>query len=239
MGEGLSVNVRVTDLRGSLFLRGLAITDRLALAAKLNQAVGNCFDGDSAILPFPDDAPGNLPRFFLRTKTGDRACQLSLERLDLTIERRTANGSLEDLTRELISMLPALRDALVDATTRDSFWRAALISNWTVELGQPAKQFMQARYLREPNPIVDAVQIEVHALEQAPVAGCAANQWVRTRTATRANDPASEGTLTLAVDVNSSLEHQYSFSADLLGQFLGAARDTTDRLVRRHLGEDS
>jgi len=218
-------------------MAGLVIQDKMGLAAHLNEATGRLFDGDAAVLPIPEDASPEIPRIILRSKSGTTLLQLSQKRLDILFV--LPNDAAEPIpfpSSDLPRLLLALRDAIADAADR-SFERAALISNWVAKSDKPGRDFLRERFFRRDSPAAQAIELEIHALERADLAGCDTNSWTRIKTARKADALEDDRYLTVLVDINSNAEKTYDFSGDLLERFMDQGQALLQTILTNHLGE--
>ena len=230
-------DIRLVQLHGSVFMAGLVVQDKVKLAESLNEAASHIFDGDTAVLPIPEDAAPEIPRIILRSKAGNKLLQLSLKRLDLVF-LLTGEGAepIAFPNPDLSRLLLAVRGVIASAAA-SSFSRAALISNWVVALDRPGREFIRSRYLRDGSPAERAIEVEIHALEKSPVAGCDSNQWVRVQTAKKVSAPEDDRYLAVLVDINTSTEKTHDFAGDLLARFLDEGQALIGSLMAKHLGE--
>lgn len=91
------MDFKLTKLQTALFVRGLDIAkyDKHLVIAELRDKVGDVFDAEPIALPFPSDAPPEIPRILLRSNDGTYTCNLALNRVD--IFRSVTQQEPEDL----------------------------------------------------------------------------------------------------------------------------------------------
>jgi len=86
------MNLQVTNIQVALFSPGIDLSDKLALAQKVKQGTGTLFDGESIVLPIPNDAPAEIPRIVLRNKNNQISLNLSLNKIDFFIKPKSNNS---------------------------------------------------------------------------------------------------------------------------------------------------
>lgn len=79
------MDFKLVKLQVALFVRGLDIAkyDKYLVISELKDKVGDVFDAEPLALPFPPDAPPEIPRIVLRSNDGKFICNIALNRVDI------------------------------------------------------------------------------------------------------------------------------------------------------------
>ncbi len=79
------MDFKLQKIQTALFIKGLNITgyDKYSLIGELKNSVGDIFDAEPTVLPFPSDAPLDIPRIILNSKDGIYSCRIALNRIDI------------------------------------------------------------------------------------------------------------------------------------------------------------
>ncbi len=79
------MDFKLQKIQTALFIKDFNITgyDKYSLIGELKNSVGNIFDAEPTVLPFPSDAPLDIPRIILNSKGGIYSCNISLNRIDI------------------------------------------------------------------------------------------------------------------------------------------------------------
>lgn len=213
----------------------MVISDKLKITNSLNDSLSGLFDGDPVILPFPNDAPPEIPRILLKSKDEQYNLQITMNRIDF-IHRYPKDVKIErypvpDLYEKFVSIHKNLADINVE------FNRAAVVTNWIIESDSPGALLLQAKYIQERVPFEDPSKIEVHCLTKETVAGCESNKWVRIKSAHKISAPEQNQFLLLVIDINTMAEKPRQFDKALLNKFLSDCTEITNQTKEVHLKE--
>jgi len=102
---------QITNTQVALLSPGVDLSDKLALAQKMKEGTGDLFDGESIVLPIPNDAPAEIPRIILRNKTNQASLNISLNKIDFFINPK-ANDKFTNSSNEVIKIYKSLLDTL-------------------------------------------------------------------------------------------------------------------------------
>lgn len=105
------MNLQVTNIQVALFSPGIDLSDKLALAQKVKQETGTLFDGESIVLPIPNDAPAEIPRIVLRNKNNQVSLNISLNKIDFFVKPKEGS-SLINSSKEVNKIYKSLLDTL-------------------------------------------------------------------------------------------------------------------------------
>jgi hypothetical protein len=76
----------ITNIQVALFSPGIDLSDKLALAQNIKKETGSLFNGESIVLPIPNDAPAEIPRIVLKNKNGQISLNISSNKVDIFLK---------------------------------------------------------------------------------------------------------------------------------------------------------
>lgn len=129
------------------------------------------FNGEPTILPFPDEAPAEVPRIILQ---GDNSsCQIGLQRLDLvqTTESSTISDGLNGISNDFRSIYKICIDELGFVVSR-----IALVLEGVLKVSSPFT-FVNENYLKESINDLQGFELGFHT--KPVIDGFMLNKWVR------------------------------------------------------------
>lgn len=144
--------------------------NKIKVASALCDSV-NIFNGEPTILPFPDDAPAEVPRIILQGDNNN--CQISLQRLTLTLtlESSTISNSLNGNVNDFKSIYKICIEELGFVVSR-----IALVLNGELKVLSPSA-FVNENYVKES--IIDLQGFELGFYFKPEIGGSKFNKWLR------------------------------------------------------------
>ena len=219
-----------------LFFPEVIVPDKAKAAVDLNELASGVFDGDPLILPIPDDAPPEVPRFMLLSKDSSYEFQMAKDRLSLKVATPpNSEKPIEpaDAFRLGGVLVPHLYEAF-----HVKPHRAGLVATWAVspKNGTPTGYLLE-NYVRTGVPLGSPVQAQLHSLEKLNVGQFQTNLWTRILSGTRNRAGGPVDVLLYVFDVNTFGEVRYSFSPESIDGFLLSGFRLVEERVAAHLGE--
>lgn len=227
------MQIQLVSLQSVLFLTTIDLSNRLEAANLLSQGT-SFFDGPPTILPFPDDAPPEIPRIILKSKEENYVCNVTSNRIDFVFEdRKSESGSeIKDFEKQYFSNLHLLVKAVYNLKARSS--RLGLVAKYLGFPKMKTVKFLIEQYLK--NIESDSVEAQVHFLKLGKAAKYNVNIWTRLITQRQKNSKSDR--LLIVSDINTSLEEKHDINVSMAINFFKEAFSTSQREVNRTLSLD-
>lgn len=230
------MSAKINQVQLALFSPGIVISNKLRLANMINEAMDDLFDGDPIILPMPEDLPPEVPRIILKSKDEKYLLQIAINCVNFFYRSQEDTVEEEFLIDELYDKWIKLQNQLF-TYSKTQFHRAALVTQWIVDLSTSAAPFLSAKYLREGLPFESPYEMEIHCLTKEKVAECEVNMWVRIKSIRKLSKPEQDQFLLITIDINSLAEKTYEFDEPLLKRFLDKCTLFNNATIKAHLKE--
>lgn len=190
------------------FLSGINLTNRLKVASIITSKIKE-LDGAPTILPFPDDAPPEIPRISLTSQNQEFVCNVSLSRIDFINKTpEIKNGKPSSIYKaELTSLMENFNEVLFKELS-GSVFRLGLIMNYYTYPQGGGLDFLNQFAIGEET---DAKEIQLHKLSENKINNFAINNWTRL---VANKDKKIEGRNPLLVisDINTLQNEQYEIT---------------------------
>jgi hypothetical protein len=188
------------------------------------------------VLPLPDDVPREVPRIILRSKDGRVVLNVSHQRIDLQFLDRRAEVHSDRRPTVPMDRVAEIFSALVKSENA-RITREALVTEWGVELAEPAPNFIVTNFMKAGVIRQSPVETELHVLHNLSLGeGLPVNRWLRIRSARSKADLTKNHFLLVQVDVNTQGDMTIPFDVDLTNRFLSAASDRIGDTLAEFLG---
>lgn len=198
--------------------------DKVKLANVIKEATDNLFDGESAILPLPPEAPSDIPRISLMSKSEEWKIDVSNARMNLFFMRRKDMQAREHsllaflehglrIYRALKERYPIRYQRLAGVVQRVAGIEGKLPSEYLPD------RFCKAEFV-ESGPFNRSARFELHNLKTYKPAWFDAqiNSWVRVQSATL--EVTNEPVVSVLNDINTlSEEAEADFSEETMVEF--------------------
>lgn len=230
-------NVELRSLQCVFFVNNFNLTDKLKIASGLVEACSQVLDGDPAILPIPDDAPVDIPRIIVRSKSEVYVCQLATSRIDFFYNPKAqSDQSLEAAREAYLDALLKLA-GFVRGVLKVSIVRFATVANCVSKLSTSSNQFIRTKYLKDTSTVRDTYEIQLHALNKLDLPnGVKVNRWYRVISSRDPNNLTDDSFLTITVDINSLSEIAYDFDERRVQETFLESVNHTGLLLNEMLG---
>jgi|GEM_PF-1592395 len=107
------LNFKIKKIQFALFPKNFNPVDKSKIAQDIKIQTNNIFDGEDTILPLPIDAPFEIPRIILKSKSGNLSCNISLSRIDF-FRNTNSEDKLSDIKDELIKTISQISSYFID-----------------------------------------------------------------------------------------------------------------------------
>ena len=225
------MDFRLDQAQFVVFLSAIDTSGKLKIASSAVKAIAELDGVDPLMLPFPDNAPGEVPRIQIQNDAAGWGFSYSPVRIDLFHTPRQelnpdrvveALGELHGRVADLWGLLAAE----VSAKGR----RLAQIVNVSAAIERPADA-IHAKYLAPiiAGPLAEA---QVHYLRKLEVAGIQSNRWVRLL-----SQEAMPGRLLVQVDLNTVGDQVLDVSPAMIMDFGASASEEVANILRGTTGE--
>ncbi|MEW6409668.1 MAG: hypothetical protein AB1488_06090 [Nitrospirota bacterium] len=227
------MNIRLDNTQLVLFSPGIIIVDKLKVANAINNILSGLFDGDPIILPLPEDAPPEIPRIKMGSKDGRYNLSIAKSRLDFIFkyeeDKRENLFPIPGLFEKFLTIFQYLKENIYTQITR-----TATVTNWIIELENPAAEFLLSKYIRSETPIIKPYELELHYLTKESIAGFDVNKWTRIKSARKISKPEQNRFISFLIDINTLAEMTYEFNKESLQRLLDESSKIIKGAVEKH-----
>jgi len=170
------MNFQITNIQVALFSPGIDLSDKLSLAQKVKEGTGSLLDGESIVLPIPNDAPAEIPRIILRNKTKHTSLNISLNKIDFFINPK-ANDKFVNSSNEVIKIYKSLLDTLYKVSPLVTH-RIGYVFNLKSTV-RDSVEFITTQYFGDFKKGKNWKDINFGLLREDAISGKASNIWFR------------------------------------------------------------
>ena len=216
------LNFLIQNIQAVLFLESFAFRNKLAIASKINEAVGQLFDGDPMMLDLSPEAPPEIPRIQLKDSRSIYGFNFSVNRIDFFYNKpERPTKTFDSIKDEYLSYFFKINRLVKDdyhlGTPRIAIVIKALSE---IDIGS-SNLFLQKEFLGKKEFFQNTYALEIHALEKTNIGQFAINRWFRIKTA---RDPlGKDGNLFVEIDINTQPEKSYDFGKQEIEEFYPSA----------------
>jgi hypothetical protein len=211
----------IQNIQGVLFIENFAFRNKLGIASKINEAVGNLFDGDPTMLDLPIEAPPEIPRIQLKDSMAHYSLNFSLNRIDFFYnEAGKPEKKLAILKEEYLNYFSKIVD-LVKDDYHLSTPRIALVLKAVSSVEKGGNVFVAEKFLGNAPFFRETSALEIHALEKKELKEFDINRWFRIKTAR--SQKTKDDVLFTEIDINTQLEKPREFKKEEIREFCLAA----------------
>lgn len=197
----------VQSVQIAYFLGSIDLSDRLKVAEIVRKEMADVLDGQPTILPIPDDAPLEIPRIILTSKTGNFICNIAANRFDFInkFSESEEGTNVSKIEKELPVNIKKLNNLLFTSLSATSY-RLGLIINYTFNPAEGGLSFLKSSLLEDDKDV--SIELQLHKLTQGQIKTLKVNNWIRLI--------ATEGKpLSVISDINTSQVEKYEINDDL------------------------
>jgi len=205
----------------SVFYASLNLQNKLELASILHNETKIVFDGESIILPVPDDAPSEIPRIILTSKDNEHKCQISKERVEF-IYSNEANPDREvsELREQFLVTLGDIAK-VVKSSWKAEVYRLGFVFNSVSHYKAPV-EIIKTKFIRE-GVLNHPRRLEVFVLDRMTWDNLKINRGYRVSTLIKHEGKEERKLLSVNFDINTIPEEKYSFDTESIVAFYDKA----------------
>lgn len=233
---------RVIKFQGSIFTPDLVISNYLKFMNTVGELQGEVLQGDPTILPIPQEAPAEIPRFQFVSQDGKWMLTISLVRTDLIFfdpSDPSSTGQVgidaEIFSKKCSEFFGNYKDKLNLRIQRLAFVTERIspddnASNFIIE------KFCRADKTQEGKPFHNVHRFEIHSFKKYNWGDYHLNSWVRIKAADLKTDKILP-CLFLQNDLNTlSLEEDPSqdFSRKAIDEFFLGINEHLQDILRKY-----
>jgi hypothetical protein len=222
------LNFFIQNIQNVLFLESFAFRNKLAIASKINEAVGQLFDGDPMMLNLSPEAPPEIPRIQLKDSRSIYGLNFSVNRIDFFYnEPEKPTKKFDSIKDEYLNNFLKI-NRLVKDDYHLSTPRIAMVIKALSEIDIGSNLFLHQEFLGRKEFFQNTHALEIHTLEKTGLGQFAINRWFRIKTA---RDPlGKDGNLFVEIDINTQPEKSHDFGKQEIEEFysraIGFAKDS-------------
>lgn len=228
------MNERLDHIQLALFSPGIIILDKLKVASAINDNLLGLFDGDSIILPIPEDAPPEFPRIQMNSKDGRYSLVLAKGRLDFIFRNKEDESEVSlpvpGIFEKFLTIFQYFKENIHAQITR-----YAIVTNWIIELEKVAvAEFLLSKYIRSETPITKPYELELHYLNKESIAEFKVNNWTRIKSMRKISEPEQNWFINFNLDINTLSELAYEMNKESLRRFLEESWNFMKETLKNH-----
>ena len=197
------------------FFTRLDLTDKLAVATKLQTALAPLLDGEPLVMPAFPDAPPEIPQIVLRDAVATHQCLVTPARVDLAYVPSTSDNaeipshhSIQTILEPAARLLSLIRTDLSSRVTR-----LGLVTQFQLQLDENAIDFARRHFLA-PDAPTGRRALELSFLDRIQLASLTVNRWIRIKT-----HPNQVSLLALVADLNTLAEEELDLTEAQTAEF--------------------
>lgn len=213
----------IQNIQSVLFIENFAFRNKISIAARINQAVDNLFDGDPTMLDLPSQAPPEIPRIQLKNSIPNFSLNFSPIRIDFFYNepekpQKKIDAIKEDYFRHLFNIVDLVKDEYhLDIS------RVAIVIKASSEIEKSSNLLIHEDFLNENRFFKDTYSLEIHALQKTTISGYDINRWFRIKSARAPSG--QDNFLFVEIDVNTLQEKPRDFTLMEIKEFFTKSVD--------------
>jgi hypothetical protein len=233
---------RVIKFQGSVFTPDLVISNYLKFMHTVGELQGEALQGNPTVLPMPQDAPAEIPRFHFVSQDGKWTLTISLARTDLIFfdpsdvsTTGQAGMDAEIFSKKCGNFFGSYKEKLDLRVQRLAFVtdRIAPDDHASVSITQ---NFCRPDKIRRGKPFHNVHRFEIHSLKKYDWGDYHLNSWVRIKAADIMTDK-TQPCLFVQNDLNTlSLEEDPSqdFSGKAIDEFFLGINEHLQDILKKY-----
>lgn len=204
----------IKNARIAFFLASINLTDKLELANSLKKSLV-ILDGDPLIMPIPDDAPSEIPRIILRSKSEEYALNVAPQRIDFFFNNKEQKrGLYDDFTKEMLKKIKIIEEVVTQKFSAN-INRLGLIIDMSLQKDDAIKYILN--YFSEAfKHKEDLLEGQIHIFNREAVDSFDVNNWIRI--IAQKHDKKKSDIL-VSNDINTVIEDGKSYSSEEINKF--------------------
>lgn len=195
----------VRNLQATLFTPNLDLSNKIVLAHQLINDTKGLFDGDPVILPFPSDAPNEIPRIILKSKNDSYSMNIGPIRFDFYYNGEIKDGlptkGISIIKRPYLDNIKSVVES-VKKTTGVKIARLGFVPTLQTKITTSASRFISGSYLKQGRVTKDIYDMNLGVLKRDKIGKRDINVWFRINPYRKIDDPLDDKLLSIQFDIN-------------------------------------
>ena len=216
--------LRISSMQAAIFCSELLISNKEEFIYHVVQETNDFLKGEPTILPIPDDAPPEIPRIILKSKTYPYSCNFCKNRFDFFYK---GQGKPDKTLEEVFPGFQKILDRLttyVKTSLNIKVMRLGFISNFVIGLKESGNKYLLREYLH-PNIFLNPYEIQINVLHKFELESFKVNLWIKLKPLRMKNNVKDDRRILVEIDINTLSEEMYDFSPDQIKRFIVFAHD--------------
>lgn len=214
----------ISSMQAAIFCSELLISNKEEFIYHVVQETNDFLKGEPTILPIPDDAPPEIPRIILKSKTYPYSCNFCKNRFDFFYkEQEKPNKTLEEVFPNFRNILDRLI-AYVKTSLNIKVIRLGFIPNFVIELKESGNEYLLREYLH-PNLFLNPYEVQINILHKLELEPFKVNRWIKLKPLRMRSNIKDDRRILIEIDINTLSEEMHDFSPDQIKQFIVFAYD--------------
>ena len=214
----------ISSIQAAIFCSELLISNKEEFIYHVVQKTNDFLKGEPTILPIPDDAPAEIPRIILKSRTYPYSCNFCKNRFDFFYkEQGKPNKTSEEVFPDFRNILDQLA-TYVKTSLNIKIIRLGFIPNFVIELKESGNEYLLREYLH-PNLFLNPYEIQINVLHKIELESFKVNQWIKLRPLRARNNINDDHRILVEIDINTRSEDIHDLSSDQIKRFITLAYD--------------
>jgi len=221
----------ISSMQAAIFCSELLISNKEEFIYHVVQETNDFLKGEPTIFPIPDDAPAEIPRIILKSKTYPYSCNFCKNRFDFFYkEQGKPNKTFEEVFPDFRNILDRLA-TYIKISLNIKIIRLGFIPNFVIELKESGNEYLLREYLH-PNLFLNPYEIQINVLHKFELESFKVNRWIKLKPLRMRNNIKDDRRILVEIDINTLSEEMHDFSPDQIKQFITLAYDhTRDKVI--------
>lgn len=197
----------IQSFQAAFFVSNIDLSDRLAVANTIKNALSPILDGIPTIPPFTDDIPLEIPRITLTNKSGNVICNIAGNRIDLIYEETNSKNTPINTIKSFFSILEPLSITISKKISNVSN-RLALVTNYKTHSSIDGLKLLKSKYLSDEKDA--SIELQIHKLSKEKILQFQVNNWLRL--IAKNGGKKKEGQFLIISDINTLKDAKYKIA---------------------------
>jgi hypothetical protein len=220
------MNYQILNIQIALFSPGIDLSDKLTFAQQVKQKTGVLFDGETVVLPIPEDAPAEIPRIVLQSKSNQTSLNISPNKIDFFI-KPGINDSFTSASIESNKIYSSLLETLFKVSSLN-ITRVGHVFNIEASV-ENSIDFISDRYLSKINTGKNLQDINFGILKKDTIDKKLSNIWFRVNPSKNPDMEVDDRRMSVVLDVNTSSKEPQKFNVESTIQYLEQSAKYLDK----------
>lgn len=222
----MKLEFKVLNIQTALFIKSLDIrgVNKTKIPTEINETTDSLFDGETAILPLPPDAPPEIPRIILKSEDEIYTCNIAQNRVDFFFnEKEAVLKSLEDIIDVYLDHEKKINSYFKEQQNI-SINRIGFIVKLVAGLDKNANKYLRDAFIRN-GLLEDPYELSFRYLKRDKIDKLDVNVLINLSVLKLKDDFENDRNLLLQIDINTIPERveEYNLSIDDKNKFIEEA----------------